>query len=506
MEQTIIRPSSTIRLQQQLPLWLAVMAAYVWLVWPSLASMAEIWWRSDTYAHGMVVPVISAWLIYRRRQLFRNIATCPCWWALPLVVASATGWLLGRAADLLAIEQLAAATLWLALVLMLLGWPLVRQLLFPLGYLLFAVPLGEELTPWLQQVTADITVMSLQLSGIPVYVNGLFIEIPSGRFEVAQACSGIRYLIASLAVGTLYGYLTFNGLRKRLIFAGAALLVPILANGIRAYLIVLIAHLSDMKYATGADHLIYGWLFFGLVMLLLFWVGNFWRDDEPSRATVQTEQDAGRAQSANRIRVAAVAAFALLTLTAFGDQRQRQTPASTPAVPYQLNFSDWSAAVPAPYWNPAFKAPDRSFSASYENAAKQQVDLYLADYLSEAQDKELINSQNRPFPEPWVPAGNGVTRIDAPAVKFSVAVTEVRHPNGAKRLVWYFYQVGDQLLHQGIRVKLTQAWQRLSGTEPVSRVILLSTPYEERPAAEQRLRRFLVENWPQLAASALSNK
>src|SRR4029453_4693921 len=126
----------------------------------------------------------------------------------------------------------------------------------------------------------DFTVTALRLSGIPVYREGTFFTIPSGNWSVVEGCSGLRYLIASITVGTLYAYLTYQKLWKRGLFFAFSVIVPIISNGMRAYMIVMIAHLSDMKLALGVDHLIYGWGVFGGVILLLFWAGSFWRDDD----------------------------------------------------------------------------------------------------------------------------------------------------------------------------------------------------------------------------------
>ena len=162
------------------------------------------------------------------------------------------------------------------------GRRVARALAFPLGFLLLGVPVGEALIPPLMDWTADFTVTALRLSGIPVYREGTFFTIPSGQWSVVEGCSGLRYLIASITVGALFAYLSYQKLWKRLLFVALSVIVPIIANGMRAYMIVMIAHLSDMKLALGIDHLIYGWLFFGLVMLLLFWIGSFWRDPEPA--------------------------------------------------------------------------------------------------------------------------------------------------------------------------------------------------------------------------------
>src|SRR4029079_4205078 len=130
--------------------------------------------------------------------------------------------------------------------------------------------------------TADFTVTALRLSGIPVFRVGTFFTIPSGQWSVVEGCSGLRYLIASITVGALFAYLSYQKPWKRILFVVLSVIVPIIANGMRAYMIVMIAHLSDMKLALGIDHLIYGWLFFGIVMLLLFWSGSFGRPPEPA--------------------------------------------------------------------------------------------------------------------------------------------------------------------------------------------------------------------------------
>src|SRR5437016_3575806 len=96
----------------------------------------------------------------------------------------------------------------------------------------------------------------------------------AGEVQVVEQLA----LIASFSVGVLFACLSYRRPWKRLLFAARSIIVPIIANGFRAYLIVMIAHLSDNRLAHGIDHFIYGWVFFGLVMLLLFWIGSFWRD------------------------------------------------------------------------------------------------------------------------------------------------------------------------------------------------------------------------------------
>jgi exosortase A len=180
------------------------------------------------------------------------------------------GWLLASLASVLVVKQLALIFMIPVAICAIMGFRFTWAIAFPLAYLFFAVPVGESLIPPLIDFTANFTVSALQMTGIPVYREGNFFSIPSGNWSVVEACSGLRYLIASVTLGTLYAYLTYISWVKRLIFIIFSIIVPILANGLRAYLIVMTGHLSDMKLAVGVDHLIYGWVFFGFVMLLLF--------------------------------------------------------------------------------------------------------------------------------------------------------------------------------------------------------------------------------------------
>src|SRR5262249_32061829 len=156
---------------------------------------------------------------------------------------------------------------------------------FPLAFLFFAVPIGEFLLPQLMEWTAGFTIAALKLSGIPVFREGQQIAIPSGTWSVVEACSGVRYLIASIVAGALYAYLIYRSPARRLVFIGVSIVVPIVANWVRAYLIVMIGHLSGNVLAAGVDHLIYGWMFFGVVMLIMFWIGSRWREHDTSPLT-----------------------------------------------------------------------------------------------------------------------------------------------------------------------------------------------------------------------------
>ena len=149
----------------------------------------------------------------------------------------------------------------------------------PLLYLYFLVPFGDFLTPRLQDITTWFIRHGLDILGIPAFIDGYVIEIPQGTFFVAEACAGLRFLIASIAFGCLYALMMYRSPVRRGLFILVSIIVPIIANGFRGLGIVVLGYLLGSAQAAAADHIIYGWLFFSLVILLLIALGLPFRED-----------------------------------------------------------------------------------------------------------------------------------------------------------------------------------------------------------------------------------
>lgn len=247
----------------------------------TVASLIAIWTSSATFAHGMLIPPVSIWLIWRQRSRWQALPCTPLPALLPVILAAGLIWLCAAFASAPVLRQFALIGMLVTIAILWQGWPRARIQAFPLIFFFFAVPFGEFLTPSLVEVTTRFTVMALDLTGIPVLRENNMLSLPSGDWSVQEACSGLRYLIATLAVASLYAYLGLQSRMRRSCFMLVALLLPILANGLRAVAIILLGHYTDMRWATGVDHLLYGWLFFALLLLLLFGIGARWRQLAP---------------------------------------------------------------------------------------------------------------------------------------------------------------------------------------------------------------------------------
>jgi len=533
-----------------------------WLFSSTIESMVAIWWRSDTYSHGFLIAPISAWLIWRQRHRLEDLTTDIYWPALLGVMVAGFIWLAGQLVDALVVQQFALVLLWICGVVHLLGIRVSKPLAFALLFLFFMVPVGEDLVGPMMQFTADFTVWLVKLSGIPVYREGLFFSLPSGNWSVVEACSGVRYLIASFCLGCLYAYLTFQRLCKRLLFVLLALLVPVLANGLRAYGIVMIGHLSDMSLATGIDHLIYGWLFFGLVMLALFSIGALFRDTGPDAA----EQYSPPSDIADRQAVSTsglrlvrwgrerlLGSVILLLLLAFWplladridarpqpvaqgalqaplheslqELRQMQLPQLSSNSPALRPADQWQAsAMPKGHWRPASfsrdlalisesgkKKPDGAQILLLEQGYRREqlrLSLFVRHYMSQAPGRELITSANRLLAleqRQWRLLARQTHRLELAKQAWSVEQSLIKAAD-RKKLVWSWYQIGGWNTGNHYWAKLLEVYQRLSfGSRGASEITLVLNMEAGEPdnleTAQVELMEFMQQALPPLTRS-----
>ena len=473
------------------------------------AAMVEIWNRSETFAHAWVVPPISAWLVWRRRAELASITPRPApRWLLALLPLGML-WLLGDLAAANAATQFALLGMGVVLVPALIGNQAAGRITFPLGFLFFAVPFGDFLTPWLVDRTADFTVIALRATGIPVFREGTQFVIPTGSWSVVQACSGIRYLMASVMVGTLFAYLNYRSYKKRWAFVGVAIVTPLVANWLRAYMIVMLGHLSGNKLAVGVDHIIYGWVFFGIIMLGMFMIGARWSDPDPEPVLAAPEA-AGAAHAANRFAAVLLAALVVVALpTILRTQVDRAGAHGQPSLAApSLPGMNW-VAEPMSSWEPHFMNAANTLHGRFEPAAGgPPIGVFVGYYRQQGYGRQLITSVNDMVnieeEKEWSRTARGLDSVDGQAWRTGElrgqALNQVSGGgNLAPRLrVWQIYWINGRPFVSDWQAKLYGAALKLMGQGDDAAVVLVYADKASVGEGDARLREFVKQYWPVL--------
>ena len=241
----------------------------------SWGAMLHQWWNIDTYNHLLLVPFIIGWLAALKEHDLAAIAPQPFWPGLVVVAAALGLWCAGEVQGINLVAQTGAVGAVQAAVVTLLGLRASIVLALQIAFAAFMVPFGDEIIPPLQAITAEIAIALTHASGVAARIEGIHIHTPAGLFIVAEACAGVKFLIAMVTLGVLVCATRFTRWDKRAAFMTACVIVPVLANGVRAWATIYVAQFIGAEKATGFDHIVYGWVFFAIVIAVL--LGAAWR-------------------------------------------------------------------------------------------------------------------------------------------------------------------------------------------------------------------------------------
>lgn len=440
----------------------------------TVAAMAAVWMESSSFGHGFLIAPISAALVWQARPRLAGLTPRPWLPGVPLLALASITWMLAERINLMIAAELMLVATVQILTLTLLGWRVARAIVFPLVFLLFMVPAGDTLVPYLQDVTAEFVVQGLQLVGIPVYQDGVFISIPSGQFEVAEACAGLRFLVTMVAMGTLIAHQILAGWR-RLLYVALSVAVPVAANGLRAFGIVMLAHLSDYQLAAGFDHLIYGWIFLSVIMAVMLWIAWLMRAPATAVPAPAMERVTGPGEASWVVAVPLVLLAAALgpLYSTFSVPQGNRAWTELPAWPAAIDR--WRHAGTAGDWRPVFVGADAERLSRYRNESAY-VDLFVAHYTWQRRGAKAVSGVNSVVGSgPWNRAADAAISIDLAGGQSKVVRTQLVGPNGKTRIVWHWMIIDGRLVASPIEAKLAEVTAMLKGRPNAAAVIAIAT-------------------------------
>ena len=462
---------------------------------PSTLSMIHVWQVNETFTHGFLILPIALWMLWQKIDDFRLLSIQPEPRVLLLIVMLSLVWFIALVVDVQVVQHFALVLLIQSSIWMILGRQAVTQFFFPLAYLIFMVPVGQGLIPPMMEFTANFTVALIQLSGIPVYQDGLYFILPSGNWSVVEECSGVRYLIASLALGTLYAYMTYESLKKRLIFILFSILVPIIANGLRAYGIVMIGHFSDMQLATGVDHLVYGWVFFGIVIFVMFLLGSIWADPRPEFNSNRTEKLEARAPIKKSALLMGLSLIVLASLYLYAQsitsRHTNDAAQDSASIDLQNHFGPWQNEPDRNLnWQPVIKNPTASVSQLYR-FGNDQVQINIGYFIRQSNNSEAVSTQNSVVPygsDDW----KKLRSSDLQLKDLFVSESEIQSAKNGRLLVWQWYQIGAQETPSAYIAKIFDAYNQIINQRNDAAYITLATPLNDNTESSRKI---LQEYW-----------
>lgn len=458
------------------PLALLVFSTLVY--WDVYASLIRVWYHSATFNHGFLILPLVGYFLWQERHKVVGMTPQASLLGCLMLVTCVTLESFGYFAQFNVIQHVALAGIVVASVVTLLGMRIALRLWFPLSLLVFLPPIGEEIVPWLQEITADMALWMLRETGIPVYRSGLYLSIPAGNFEVAEACSGVRFLIACIFVGYLYACVAFSTLYKRLLFIVFSVVMPIVANGIRVYGIIMIGHLSDMKYAAGADHLVYGWGFFLLVMVILILTGNAFSDRPVSKVNGAASFSSGwlhRNWWPATLAVAVPILVSLLVRVGVFTPEQNSVPT------LRINpASDIQIPAEIASWHPVLNHTDGELRRKRFVGGKL-VEYYVGWYNDQQRETQLVSSGNRLFDvKHWTQASvTPVMLSSKQGEAFNAHLMRIVSPGGKQRLVLYWYELDGLRTPNRLYAKLFQGWKAMIGQFSGGALMAISVQSDE---------------------------
>jgi exosortase A len=469
------------------PLVVILLVLTLALYQQTVLYLADIWGQFDIgeYAHGYLVLAISGYLVIVSRERWLSLSPEPEYRALILVIAASLLWLVAALADVQMLQSVALLILLLGMFWVVLGNQVIRVLAFPILFIFFAIPIWFPLSPVLQDLAADSVFSIIRLLGVPAMRQDNMIILPAGRLSVEEACSGLRYLLAALTLGTLYAYMYYSSLRARLmvvlISAGSA----VLANILRVFIVVYLGYATEMQHPLVDSHLSLGWyLFAGLVALLLVFDAFLHKEATKAEQEEVVKQHSvkmsGESKTYLKHYFVLVAGLGLVISAAPGvayvagqrvvEMAAHEAPELPPGVGGWASINN-----PDDTWMPVYHGAvtQKQF---YSRNGDEAV-LFMGYYAAQSQGKELINDLNHI-------ANGDVWYTVYPKAQIKTAgrrvVLEQVLKNDAKkqRLVWYWYNIAGMTTTNRYEAKVLQVLGLLMG-KPHAYVIAVAVRVDD---------------------------
>jgi len=488
--------------------------------WGGISELFTRWENQEEYSHGYLIPLVSAYLIWQRKDLLKRMEFRPSWIPVGLVFAGILISVIGEISAIYVLIHFSLILIILAMAWALMGWEAFKNIMIPLALLAFAIPLPyfleASLTADLQLVSSKLGVAVIRLFGIPVYAEGNVIDLGIYQLQVVEACSGLRYLYPLMGVGFIVVYLYQVEFWKRALVFVSTIPVTILMNSFRIGVIGILVDNWGIGMAEGFLHYFEGWVIFIAclaILLLEMWLLNRIGKTPRSFGEVFALPDARlppledceeKTRDIPRPFLACVVLVAIsLVIVKAIDTRDEIIPEREQFVSFPLYFEHWRGEQDnlEPIVTEKLALTDYLLN-NYARDGGVPVNFYVAYYASQ---RKGVSPHS---PRVCVPGGGwSITDIERTQVRLEgrelpLNVNRAIIQNGMHRqLVYYWFKQRGRDIANEYWMKWYLLTDSLSRNRTDGSLVRLTTPIlpnEKEADAEKRLNEFLSVVDPKL--------
>jgi exosortase D (VPLPA-CTERM-specific) len=440
---------------------------FVAAYWIPLKGIVNTWMTNEDYAYGFIIPFLSAYLVWERRDALRRIPLRSSWKVLPLLivfVAISVYSILGSSGN---VSRPAIPFLVLLLLAFCFGTDLVRKILLPLAFLIFMIPvpdlLERTLGIYLKSISSELAGWFIRMFGFSVYVSGNVIDLGSNQLQVVDACNGLRYLLPLLALGVLYSHFFERERWKKGVCIAASIPIAILMNSLRIGVTGILTNYYGTKVSEGFMHAFSGWVVFVVSFIFLFATGKALSllpsgrgNGIPSTGSLDSRKETASpgGGEVKGVTTAFLVSAALLIAVAGLTLRTKAMPAVTlegGMSGFPQSFGGWNGKAEILDPETVRKSgAQEAFSGTYRDAEEKEVSLFLG-YRSTAflENENFFHSPTVCLPSAgWEVVKTGVRTIPGVPVFGDLKVSEmVVDSMGSKLLVYFWFQTKSRATH-----------------------------------------------------------
>jgi exosortase D (VPLPA-CTERM-specific) len=413
-----------------------------------------IWWADhEEYSHGFLIPIVSAWLLWMRRDALRANTGQPTWAGPVIVLLAAAMHITGELSATIILSQLGFVLAIVGLVVGVGGYSLLRTAFVPILFLLFAIPLPRfienMMSLQLQLVSSQLGASSIRMLQIPVYLDGNIIDLGNYKVQVVEACSGLRYIYPLLSLSFLAAYFFKAPLWQRAIVFLSAIPVTIVLNGLRIGFVGVTVNYFGPQAADGILHLFEGWIVFlacaAILALVIYFLARiFGRSFSEAVYFPNVEFSITHRQEINsRHQVPLFASLLLLCVAGLAASQHSGRAEIIPdrprfiAFPEQIGSWNGHASLLDPEIERALRLDDYILS-DYKRADGKAVNLYVAYYSSQRKSEQPHSPSDCMPASGWQMSNFERTNYTDNGTKWPLNRVVIEK-NSTKQLVYYWF-------------------------------------------------------------------